>query len=50
MLPAGMLWKEPYSADITAATHPAANALRIPIANDWANRLIGDARDPDGKH
>ncbi|MGD0772894.1 MAG: glycosyl hydrolase [Candidatus Solibacter sp.] len=47
--PSGVLWKQPYRADITAAVHAGSNELRVRVANDWANRLIGDARDPGGK-
>jgi alpha-L-rhamnosidase len=48
--PAGIVWKPPYRADITAAVHAGSNQLTVRVANDWANRLIGDARDPNGKH
>jgi hypothetical protein len=46
----GVVWKAPYRAEITAAVRPGSNELRIRVANDWANRLIGDALDPNGKH
>ena len=47
---AGTLWKVPYRAEISSMLHEGTNQLRIRVANDWANRLIGDARDPGGKH
>ncbi|MBL8175727.1 MAG: hypothetical protein JNK48_13720, partial [Bryobacterales bacterium] len=39
-----ILWQRPFEADITAETKVGTNELRIRIANNWANRLIGDAR------
>jgi hypothetical protein len=37
-----LLWKEPYSADITDFVKPGANEIKIEVTNLWANRLIGD--------
>ena len=38
----GLVWKEPYALDITAAVREGANDLRVEVINSWANRLIGD--------
>ena len=43
----GVLWKEPFSADITAAIKEGENRLEISVANTWHNRLIGDEQYPD---
>ncbi len=42
----GILWKEPFSVEITEALKPGQNQLRIEVANTWANGLAGDARLP----
>ena len=42
----GILWKKPFSVDITAAIKPGQNLLRLEVANTWANGLAGDARLP----
>jgi hypothetical protein len=47
--PLAILWKAPYRADITSAVHAGSNQLSVRVANDWANRLIGDARAPTAK-
>ena len=45
---AGILWKPPYQADITAVARRGTNTLEIRVTNLWVNRLIGDAQ-PDAK-
>jgi hypothetical protein len=45
----GVVWKAPYRVDVTAALHRGRNTIRVRVANDWVNRLIGDARDPGGE-
>jgi hypothetical protein len=45
--PAGVLWKAPYQADITALARPGRNTVEVKVTNLWANRLIGDTA-PDG--
>jgi hypothetical protein len=43
----GVLWKEPYSADITDVLKEGENRLEVSVANTWHNRLIGDEQLPD---
>ena len=43
----GILWKEPFSTDITVALKEGANHLEVSVANTWHNRLIGDEQYPD---
>lgn len=43
----GILWKEPYSMDITNSLNPGDNKIEIYVANLWINRLIGDEQYPD---
>ncbi len=42
----GVVWKPPYRFDITRALKPGENRLEVPVANTWANRLVGDASRP----
>ena len=39
---AGVLWKIPYSADISHLIHPGENNLKVEVVNMWVNRLTGD--------
>jgi hypothetical protein len=39
---AGILWKKPYRANISAFVQPGKNELKIEIVNLWVNRLTGD--------
>lgn len=39
---AGILWKKPYQADISAFVRPGVNELKIEIVNLWVNRMTGD--------
>ena len=39
----GILWKPPYSIDITGAVRAGKNTLVVEVANTWTNRLTGDA-------
>ena len=43
---AGIVWKAPFRADITAFLRPGANRLTVRVTNLWPNRLIGD-RQPN---
>ena len=38
----GILWKPPFTVDVTKALHPGANELSVKITNLWPNRMIGD--------
>jgi hypothetical protein len=51
----GILWKTPYSVDISSAIKPGENKLEVKVVNLWINRQIGDEllpedsdRNPDG--
>ncbi len=46
--PLGALWKTPYIIDVTKAFKPGNNELVIRVAGTWRNRLVGDARFPEG--
>jgi hypothetical protein len=46
--PAGIVWKEPYRIDVTHVVRQGVNELSVRVANDWVNRLVGDARNPQG--
>ena len=41
----GLLWKTPFSIDLTEALQEGENTLEIAVTNLWVNRLIGDARN-----
>lgn len=43
----GILWKPPFTADITDLVKPGENELVVEVANVWSNRLTGDALQPD---
>lgn len=43
----GVLWKEPYTVDVTDAVRMGRNRLEVRLTNLWVNRLIGDAALPD---
>jgi len=43
----GILWKEPYQADVTGALRPGRNSLEVKVTNLWNNRLVGDLLHPD---
>lgn len=42
----GVVWKKPYSVDITKELVKGKNTLQIKVANLWVNRLIGDRNLP----
>lgn len=44
---AGILWKPPYTTDITNFIHEGENSLKIDVANLWINRQIGDEFLPE---
>lgn len=47
--PLGVLWKEPFRADITEAAKVGANKLEIRVTNLWPNRMIGDQKLPENE-
>ncbi|MGC9327723.1 MAG: glycosyl hydrolase, partial [Candidatus Hinthialibacter sp.] len=44
----GILWKPPFRLDVTSAARPGVNRLLVEIANQWSNRMVGDALSPGG--
>jgi hypothetical protein len=42
----GVLWKPPYTVEVSRAIHAGKNALEIEVTNLWPNRLIGDQKVP----
>jgi len=42
----GILWKHPFSVDISKVVTPGINKLEVRVTNLWANRLIGDEKLP----
>jgi hypothetical protein len=44
--PVGVLWKPPFRGDVTRNVKPGENHLRVKVANQWTNRLIGDENLP----
>jgi len=45
----GVLWKPPFTVDITAAARAGRNSLTLRVTNTWRNRLIGDHGKPDAE-
>lgn len=45
----GVLWKPPFSVDISDVVKPGINTLEVKVTNLWPNRLIGDQFLPEGK-
>ncbi len=44
---AGLLWKEPFFAEVTNLLRPGSNVLTVRVTNLWPNRMIGDAYLPE---
>ncbi len=44
----GVLWKPPFIVDITDVVQPGTNTLEVRVIGTWRNRLVGDAKHPDG--
>jgi len=42
----GTLWYPPFKVDITDALKNGNNTIEIAVTNNWANRLIGDEKEP----
>ena len=45
----GVVWCPPFQVDVTDALKPGENELEIRVANQWANRVIGDLQLPPEK-
>jgi len=43
----GVLWKPPFTVDVTGVAKPGRNELEVRVTNLWPNRLIGDEQFPD---
>ena len=43
----GLLWKPPYTADVTKLLKLGQNEIEIKVTNLWPNRMIGDEQLPD---
>ncbi len=43
----GVLWKPPYSADVTDFLRPGENTIEARVVNLWPNRMIGDEQLPE---
>jgi len=42
----GTLWYPPFKVDITDALKNGDNVIEISVTNNWANRLVGDEKEP----
>ena len=42
----GVLWKPPYTVDVTSVVRAGENTLEVQVTNLWVNRLIGDEQLP----
>jgi hypothetical protein len=40
----GVVWKKPFSVDVTNVLKVGVNNVQIKVTNPWVNRLIGDAQ------
>jgi len=45
----GIIWKEPFQADVSGLLIPGRNVLEVKVTNLWNNRLMGDLLDPGHK-
>ncbi|WP_443947335.1 glycosyl hydrolase [Pedobacter sp. AW1-32] len=45
----GTLWTAPHRVDISTAIRSGKNNILIEVSNTWANRLIGDQKQPENK-
>ncbi|MEY4243227.1 MAG: hypothetical protein RLZZ245_812 [Verrucomicrobiota bacterium] len=42
----GVLWRPPFTLDLTPALKPGTNQLQVAVTNTWHNRLVGDEQFP----
>lgn len=48
---AGILWKPPFTLDISTLVRAGKNELKIEVVNQWVNRLTGDMlADPEDRY
>ncbi len=45
----GVVWSPPFQVDVTDALKQGENSLEMRVANQWANRVIGDLQQPPEK-
>lgn len=45
----GVVWKHPFSIDISEAAKEGANRVEVNVINLWVNRLVGDQRGDAGQ-
>jgi hypothetical protein len=45
----GVVWTDPWAADLSGAVKPGDNDIEIDVTNLWPNRLIGDAALPESQ-
>jgi hypothetical protein len=45
----GIIWKEPFEADVSEALKSGKNTLEVKVTNLWHNRLMGDLLNPASK-
>lgn len=43
----GVLWKPPFTVDVTEVVKQGRNELEVRVTNLWPNRMIGDEQYPD---
>ncbi|MHB0998976.1 MAG: glycosyl hydrolase [Armatimonadota bacterium] len=43
----GLLWKPPYSIDVTKIVKSGRNEIEVKVTNLWPNRMIGDEQLPE---
>lgn len=43
----GLLWKPPFTVNVTHALRPAGNEIVVKVTNLWPNRMIGDEQLAD---
>ena len=43
----GTVWHAPYRVEVTDLLRAGDNRLEIKVTNTWANRMIGDAQEPE---
>jgi len=45
----GTIWAAPFRLEVTASLKSGKNRIEIEVANHWANRIIGDASQPESE-